>query len=46
VMAGCLNRALAEGWEPDEVRFVLFSDGARQAFENAFRGAFKDPRGA
>jgi O-acetyl-ADP-ribose deacetylase (regulator of RNase III) len=41
VMAGCLSRALAEGWAPDEVRFVLFGDGARQVFEISFRGAFK-----
>lgn len=42
VMAGCLNRALEEGWRPDEVRFVLFGDGARRAFENAFRSAYKE----
>jgi O-acetyl-ADP-ribose deacetylase (regulator of RNase III) len=46
VMAVCLHRALAEGWEPDEVRFVLFGDGARRAFENAFRSAYEDPSGA
>jgi hypothetical protein len=36
-----LSRALAEGWAPDEVRFVLFGDGARQVFEISFRGAYK-----
>jgi O-acetyl-ADP-ribose deacetylase (regulator of RNase III) len=46
VMAGCLDRALKEGWKPDEVRFVLFGDGARRAFENAFRSAYKEPTGA
>ena len=40
VMAGCLSRALADGWQPDEVRFVLFGDGARRAFEISFRAAF------
>jgi O-acetyl-ADP-ribose deacetylase len=40
VMAHCLNRALAKGWEPAEVRFVLFGEGARRAFEASFRTAF------
>ena len=40
VMAHCLSRALAKGWEPAEVRFVLFGDGARRAFEASFRTAF------
>jgi O-acetyl-ADP-ribose deacetylase (regulator of RNase III) len=40
VMAGCLSRAIAQGWEPEEVRFVLFGDGARRAFETAFRSGF------
>jgi O-acetyl-ADP-ribose deacetylase (regulator of RNase III) len=40
VMAGCLSRVLADGWAPDEVRFVLFGDGARRAFETSFRAAF------
>jgi O-acetyl-ADP-ribose deacetylase len=42
VMAGCLNRAIDEGWKPEEVRFVLFGDGARRAFEDAFRDAYKE----
>ena len=42
VMAGCLSRALADGWRPDEVRFVLFGDGARRAFEISFRAAFSE----
>ncbi len=40
VMAGALAEALTRGWEPSEVRFVLFGDGARRAFEVAFRTAF------
>jgi O-acetyl-ADP-ribose deacetylase (regulator of RNase III) len=40
VMAQSLRRAIAEGWNPSEVRFVLFGDGARRAFETAFRDAF------
>jgi O-acetyl-ADP-ribose deacetylase (regulator of RNase III) len=40
VMAHALSRALANGWQPDEVRFVLFGDGARRAFEASFRTAF------
>lgn len=41
VMARALSRALAEGWQPEEVRFVLFGDAARRAFETSFRTAFK-----
>ena len=40
VMARSLSGALAEGWQPDEVRFVLFGDAARRTFETSFRGAF------
>jgi O-acetyl-ADP-ribose deacetylase len=40
VMAGSLTRALAGGWQPTEVRFVLFGDGARRAFETSFRTAY------
>jgi len=36
VMAGCVARARADGWEPDEIRFVLFGDGARSTFEETF----------
>ena len=42
VMADCLSRAVADGWRPDEVRFVLFGDGARRAFEISFRAAFSE----
>jgi O-acetyl-ADP-ribose deacetylase (regulator of RNase III) len=40
VMARSLRQALAGGWEPAEVRFVLFGDGARRAFESSFRTTF------
>jgi O-acetyl-ADP-ribose deacetylase len=40
VMAHSLSRSLADGWEPTEVRFVLFGEEARRAFESAFRAAF------
>jgi O-acetyl-ADP-ribose deacetylase len=40
VMARSLSQALAQGWEPDEVRFVLFGDGARRSFQASFRTAF------
>lgn len=39
VMADCLSRALADGWHPEELRFVLFGDGARRTFESSFRAA-------
>jgi O-acetyl-ADP-ribose deacetylase (regulator of RNase III) len=38
VMSDCVNRALTSGWQPDEIRFVLFGEGARSAFEDAFYG--------
>jgi O-acetyl-ADP-ribose deacetylase len=40
VMAGALSAALTSGWEPEEVRFVLFGEAARHAFEGPFRAAF------
>jgi len=40
VMARALRRALENGWTPDEVRFVLFGDGARRAFQASFQDAF------
>jgi O-acetyl-ADP-ribose deacetylase (regulator of RNase III) len=41
VMAVCLRDAMDAGWQPVEVRFVLFSDDARLAFEGPFRSAFE-----
>jgi O-acetyl-ADP-ribose deacetylase (regulator of RNase III) len=41
IMADCVTRALAGGWQPEEIRFVLFGDGARNIFEEAFRGREK-----
>jgi O-acetyl-ADP-ribose deacetylase (regulator of RNase III) len=38
VMSGCVDRALTSGWHPDEIRFVLFGESARGAFEDAFYG--------
>ncbi len=40
VMARSLKRALANGWAPTEVRFVLFGDGARRAFQASFQEVF------
>jgi len=40
VMSRCLRNALAGGWSPEEVRFVLFGDGARKAFEGPFHATF------
>ena len=40
VMAHALRDALLKGWEPEEVRFVLFGDAARQTFEGPFRAEF------
>ncbi len=38
VMSDSVERALAGGWQPDEIRFVLFGEDARTAFEGAFPG--------
>jgi O-acetyl-ADP-ribose deacetylase len=40
VMAGCLRDALSSGWAPAEVRFVLFGEDSKEAFEGPFRAAF------
>jgi O-acetyl-ADP-ribose deacetylase (regulator of RNase III) len=40
VMAQSLRQALSAGWSPQEVRFVLFGEAARQAFEGPFGAAF------
>jgi O-acetyl-ADP-ribose deacetylase (regulator of RNase III) len=39
IMAACLSRATADGWEPDEVRFVLYDEDAKRAFEASFLSA-------
>jgi O-acetyl-ADP-ribose deacetylase (regulator of RNase III) len=36
VMRDCLQRALSEGWQLDEIRFVLFGEAARSNFEQSF----------
>lgn len=40
IMARCLLRARADGWEPDEVRFVLYDEGAMRAFATPFRAVY------
>jgi O-acetyl-ADP-ribose deacetylase (regulator of RNase III) len=42
IMADSLRRARAEGWEPHEVRFVLYDEAAMHAFATPFRAIF-DP---
>ncbi len=44
VMAECLVNALSLGWQPQEVRFVLFNDDAKTAFEAAFWHVFSNPQ--
>jgi len=46
VMAECLRSALDEGWQPSEVRFVLFGEDAKRPFEAAFRPVFGDSSGS
>lgn len=48
VMARCLSDALVRGWDPQEVRFMLFDEGAKLSFEGPFRvifGGFSGPDG-
>lgn len=45
VMAESLRAALDDGWEPEEVRFVLFGAASRQAFEAPFGAAFRPRSG-
>ena len=40
VMASAVRDAFRGGWSPDEVRFVLFGDPAKQAFKAPFNAAF------
>jgi hypothetical protein len=35
-----VRRAIADGWTPDEVRFVLYDEGALRAFEVPFQAAY------
>lgn len=41
IMASCLRRAQAAGWQPDEVRFVLYDARALDAFGVPFRAAYE-----
>jgi len=43
VMAETLSFALSGGWEPNEIRFVLFGDDPKRAFEAAFWPVFSNP---
>jgi len=43
IMAASLRDALISGWAPDEVRFVLFGEAAKKAFESPFTAFFQAP---
>lgn len=43
IMAASLHDALISGWAPEEVRFVLFGEAAREAFEGSFAAFFQAP---
>jgi O-acetyl-ADP-ribose deacetylase (regulator of RNase III) len=43
IMAECLRDALTSGWTPQEVRFVLLGEAARNAFEGPFVALFQAP---
>lgn len=46
VMADCLREALSHGWQPQEVRFVLFGEGSKRVFEASFWHVFGESLGA
>lgn len=41
IMGECVDRALSDGWQPEEIRFVMFDEGALKAFEESFRAREK-----
>ena len=41
IMRECVDRALSDGWQPDEVRFVMFDERALRVFEESFRAPEK-----
>lgn len=43
IMADSLRDALIGGWRPEEVRFVLFDEAAKSAFEAPFVAFFQAP---
>jgi O-acetyl-ADP-ribose deacetylase (regulator of RNase III) len=45
VMAESLQGALVDGWQATEIRFVLFSEDTKTAFEAAFWSVFPRPSG-
>lgn len=46
IMAASLRDALSSGWAPEEVRFVLFGEAAKKAFEASFAAFFQAPTDA
>jgi O-acetyl-ADP-ribose deacetylase len=45
VMAESLRDAQHDGWDPEEVRFVLFGYAAKRDFEGPFRSVFQQDSG-
>ena len=43
IMASSLKHALSGGWQPAEIRFVLFGPDAKRAFEDPFQATFGGP---
>jgi O-acetyl-ADP-ribose deacetylase (regulator of RNase III) len=46
VMAESLMDVLSHGWQPQEVRFVLFGEDSKRVFEAAFWPVFSKPFGS
>lgn len=41
IMRGCVDRALSDGWQPVEIRFVMFGEGALTVFDESFHAREK-----
>jgi O-acetyl-ADP-ribose deacetylase (regulator of RNase III) len=41
IMRDCVDRALSDGWQPEEIRFVMFGEGALTVFDESFHAREK-----
>jgi O-acetyl-ADP-ribose deacetylase (regulator of RNase III) len=41
IMRDCVDRALSDGWQSDEIRFVMFGEGALTVFVESFHAREK-----
>ncbi len=41
IMAECVSAAITAGWEPEEVRFVLYDEAALHVFSTSFHAVYR-----